>query len=340
MKKLNPVVSVIIPAYNGEKHLAATLTSIINQDYVNLEIIVVDDVSTDSTAEIAKKILENSGRNFQFIERSINGGQCAARNTGLKSASGEYIIFFDHDDLAEKNFVSSLLLEAEDKNADLVFCGIKHFHEAQNKFEIEPITLKEKFTNPEFYLMAWARQDMKFWSVWNFIFKKSFIDKINLRFNETCKLGEDTEFVLKAIAAAERVSFIKENLYIYVYHSGMTSMKYRKDRKIFESLALSRYRSIRPVIRRIKDKKVRDYAVNFYVADCIVDKLTYCASVKAPGDNERMKSILKHKKVRELLFSTIKFVFKKPELFFKSLMLLYVPNLYYKIRNKKSKIED
>ena len=329
------LVSVIVPAYNGEKHLAATLASIINQDYENLEIIVVNDVSTDSTAEIAKKILENSGRKFQFIGRSQNGGQCAARNTGLKYANGDYVIFFDHDDLAEKNFVSDLLFEAENKNADLVFCEIKHFYEAENKFENEPITLKEKLINPEDYLIAWAKQKMKFWSVWNFIFKKSFIDRFNLHFNEQCKFGEDTKFVLKSLVAADRASFVNEMLYIYVHHSDMTSMKYRKDRKIFESLALSRYRSIRPVIRRMKNKTVRNYAVSFYVADCIVDKLTYCAAVKDPGDWERMEKILKHKKVRELLFSTIKFAFRKPELFFKSLMLLYAPNLYYLLRKKR-----
>ena len=323
MKKL---VSVIVPTYNGEKHLAATLESIINQDYENLEIGLVNDVSTDKSLEIAKKILNSSSRTFQIIERSKNGGQCAARNSGLKAAKGEYIIFFDHDDRAEKKFVSSLVREIENKNADLVFCGIKHFFESENKFKEEPITLKEKFLNSEFYFKAWAKQEMKFWSVWNFIFKKSFIDKINLKFNEQCKLGEDTEFVLKALAAAEKVSFIRENLYIYVHHKNMTSVKYHRDKKVFESLALSRFRSIRPVIRRINDKTVRAYAVNFYIADSVVDKLTYRARVR---DYKNYASILKHKKVRELLFSTIKFLFKKPELFFKSFMLLYMPKLYY-----------
>ncbi|MBR1487117.1 MAG: glycosyltransferase family 2 protein, partial [Synergistaceae bacterium] len=320
------LVSVIVPTYNGEKHLAATLESIINQDYENLEIVLVNDVSTDNSIEIAKKILNSSSRTFQIIERSKNGGQCAARNTGLKAARGDYIIFFDHDDRAEKNFVSSLLCEAENENADLIFCGIKHFYEAKNIFEDEPITLKEKFFNPEFYLKAWAEQEMKFWSVWNFIFRKSFIDKINLHFNEQCKLGEDTEFVLKAISAAEKISFVRENLYIYVHHENMTSVKYYRDKNVFESLALSRYRSIRPVIRRVNDKKVRNYAVNFYIADSVVDILTYRAKVR---DFKNFSSILKHKKIRELLFSTIKFLFKKPELFFKSLALLLMPRLYY-----------
>ena len=325
----NPLISIIIPVYNGEKHIEKTLKSIIAQDYENIEIILVDDVSKDNTIKIAKKILEDGTKKFKIVERSQNGGQCAARNTGYNAANGEYIIFFDHDDLAEKNFVSSLYKEIKDKNADLVFCGIKHFYENENRYEYEPVNIEKKSLNPEDYLKLWAQRKMLFWSVWNFIFKKSFIDGINLHFNEQCKLGEDTEFVLKAISAASKVSFINEMLYIYVHHTGMTSIKYYKDTKIFDSLLLSRFRSIRPIIRKTKDKKIRDYAVNFYMADSIVTQLTNCAKF---NDYKRMKKFLRHKKIRELLLSSIKFVFKKPELFFKALMLLYVPDLYYKMR--------
>ena len=107
----NPLISIIIPVYNGEKHIEKTLKSIIAQDYENIEIILVDDVSKDNTIKIAKKILEDGTKKFKIVERSQNGGQCAARNTGYNAANGEYIIFFDHDDLAEKNFVSSLYKE-------------------------------------------------------------------------------------------------------------------------------------------------------------------------------------------------------------------------------------
>ena len=87
MKK--PLVSVIVPTYNGEKFISQTLESIISQDYENLEIVVVDDVSTDNTVEAVQKILESSGRKFQLIKRSVNGHQSAARNTGLKASNGE-----------------------------------------------------------------------------------------------------------------------------------------------------------------------------------------------------------------------------------------------------------
>ena len=89
---MGKLVSVIVPTYNGEKFIAQTLDSIIHQDYENLEIIVVDDVSTDNTVNVVKDILEKSGRKFQLIQRTVNGRQSASRNTGLDAANGEYVI--------------------------------------------------------------------------------------------------------------------------------------------------------------------------------------------------------------------------------------------------------
>ena len=107
----------------------------------------------------------------------------------------------------------------------MVFCGIKNFFESENKFVNDPIKLKEKFIEAKYYLSAWSEEKIGFGSVWNFIFKKSFIDGKNLRFNETCKLGEDIEFILKAIAAASRMSFINGMYYIYVHHHKMTTVR-------------------------------------------------------------------------------------------------------------------
>ena len=124
-----PLVSVIVPTFNGQDRIAKTLESIIAQDYENLEIILVNDVSTDNTVNVARDVLERSHRNFTIINRTKNGRQSASRNTGLDNATGKYVIFFDHDDLAEKNFVSDLLHEAESKNADIVFCDFEHYYE-------------------------------------------------------------------------------------------------------------------------------------------------------------------------------------------------------------------
>ena len=342
MKKQNlkPLVSIIVPTYNGEKRIKATLESIINQDYENLEIIVVDDVSTDNTVQTARKILENSGRNFKLIERTVNGRQAAARNTGLDIAKGKYVIFFDHDDKAEKNFVSCLCEEAEAQNADFVFCGIRHEYELTGKSEYEYIvSSKNYFVTPDEYLTAWAENKISFWSVWNFIFNKNFLFENHIRFTESCYLGDDTEFVMKAFCVASKISFVRGTFYIYVHHMERSSIKFKsleQRLEMFSHIMLSRLRIGRCLYRNIDNARIRNYVLNFYIPDAIITDITKSIDDKNRERYERAVNKMKHRKIRDVLLSTSRFIFKKPELFFKALMLLYAPGFYYSIRRKKS----
>ena len=332
-----PLVSVIVPAYNGEKFIAQTLDSIINQDYENLEIIVVDDVSTDNTVEVSRKILGNSSRKFQLIRRTVNGHQSAARNTGFDASSGDYVIFFDHDDSAEKNFVSALCREAEDKNADLVFCGFSFYYKTENRYEAPVRTLpKRALLSSEDYLKAWARQEINLWSIWNFIFRKDFLVKNNLRFPEDCYIFEDVEFILKAVTLSSRISFINDVLYTYIYHSGQQSkydMANRTSYKNFEQEVLCMWRGGRCILKHTKDKTIRNF-IFMCIAQALVKRCTLSARAKDRERYDRLIMTLKHKKIRQIMLLTIQFIFKEPELFFKSLMVIYAPNLYYKLRKK------
>ena len=118
-----PLVSAIIPAFNAEKHLTATLNPIITQDYENLEIIFVNDASTDKTLNIAEEVLKNSKRKFKIINHKKNSGVSTARNTGIENASGKYIFFCDADDLIKSNYVSALQNKISENNCDISFCG-------------------------------------------------------------------------------------------------------------------------------------------------------------------------------------------------------------------------
>ncbi len=126
------LVSVIVPTYNGEKFIAQTLESIVNQDYGNLEIILINDASTDNTLKNAEKILKSSKRVFKIFNHEKNLGVSAARNSGIKISEGEYLCFIDGDDLLEKNFVSALMNEILKDNSDISFCGsLDRFEEAR-----------------------------------------------------------------------------------------------------------------------------------------------------------------------------------------------------------------
>ena len=335
-----PLVSVIVPTYNGAKRIARTLQSLIEQDYENLEIIVVDDVSTDNTVDVAQKVLEDSGRNFQLIKRSVNGRQSAARNTGFRASRGEYVIFFDHDDFAEKNFVSRLVSEAEGRGADFAFCRFKYYFEGDDLTDDVKFSLHEKIFSGEDCLKLWIAKKINFRGPWNCLFKKKFLDEHHLRFTESCIWGEDEEFLIKSMVAASKVCYVEDTFYIYVHYAGQTNAQYSIGMKkilAYKNLMLANFRTGRYMGRHAASEWLRSYGKNFLPADTIIKTLTICAEVGRFETYERMSRTLRHARVKKLFWSTARFIFHKPELFFKALAVMYLPNFYYKARAKKSK---
>lgn len=124
-KNSNDLISIIIPVYNVEQYLPKCLDSIINQTYKNLEIILIDDGSTDRSGEICDKY-KNEDKRIMVIHQ-LNGGVSGARNTGIEVAKGKYILFIDSDDWIEKDYVSSLFTYAGDDT--IVCCGYKRVFE-------------------------------------------------------------------------------------------------------------------------------------------------------------------------------------------------------------------
>jgi glycosyltransferase involved in cell wall biosynthesis len=123
----NPLVSVIMPVYNGEKFLCQAMDSVVGQDYKNTEIIIVDDGSTDKTAELVKPYLKRANVSYVF---QTNGGQAAALNKGVSIANGEFLSFVDYDDLWDsKKLQIQLKAFAEDPDLDVVFGHLKNFAE-------------------------------------------------------------------------------------------------------------------------------------------------------------------------------------------------------------------
>ncbi len=116
-------ISVIIPAYNSEKYIERCLNSIINQSYRNIEIIVVDDCSTDTTSYIIQKFCKLDNR-IRHIKLPANKGVGYARNIGIKNATGEYLGFVDSDDWIDSNMYSNLIEACQTNNTDIALCSI------------------------------------------------------------------------------------------------------------------------------------------------------------------------------------------------------------------------
>ena len=214
IKNQNPKISVIIPIYNTEKYLKNCLDSILNQTYQNLEIILVDDGSTDNS----KKIVDDYAKKDKRIKaiHQKNQGQSTARNNGLEIATGDFISFIDSDDAIAKNFYQKHL-EAYGDNTSVSVCGAhykKLKRETAEDVYIDPLRARKKQESKKAYILYLLAIDGRmYWSV-NKLFRAEFAKKC--QFDKSLNFGEDTKFVLDYLKKADgEISFVLEPLYIY-----------------------------------------------------------------------------------------------------------------------------
>lgn len=202
MKKI-PKISVIIPLYNTEKYIGDCLDSVLSQNYPNLEIIVVDDGSTDNSVLIAKSYKVN------VIEQK-NMGVSVARNTGINAATGEYIHFIDADDKLLNNDFYERVMNGIG-NADIAVVGV-----VDEKYGDKPV---ENFKSEKLYygkqskisISKVARRP----AVWRFVFRRRFLIKNKLKFESGRITSQDVMFTIPAIFYATAIATIPNTFYWY-----------------------------------------------------------------------------------------------------------------------------
>lgn len=224
------LVSVVIPVYNVEKYLGECIESVEKQEYKNIEVIIIDDGSTDASLKIANKYKEKYTNIKVYTKK--NGGISSARNYGLKYANGKYIYFMDSDDIADKKIVEKLVNSIEKNNSDLACCGYSYFY--KDRKEVADFPDNEILTSNEAKKCILVKDSMK-GVVWNKLFKKSLIEKYNLFFNEEINIGEDVEFVMLYLNEIKKVSLVCESLYYYrMRKSSLLNYQNENDLTIFD----------------------------------------------------------------------------------------------------------
>lgn len=203
------MISIIVPAYNGENTVEKTIRSILAQTYTNIEVIAVNDGSTDGTKAVLEKIAKQDER-VKIVNKE-NGGVSSARNAGLKAAIGEYITFVDADDFVEADMYELLFGLMNEHNADIAHCGYKRIEDGQEVFA----TNSGKVTvQSHGEALACAIEGKLFTGgVWNKLYKKSLFD--NICFDETVKINEDILVNYLAFKNADRSVYTDSPKYIY-----------------------------------------------------------------------------------------------------------------------------
>lgn len=263
-----PLVSVIIPVYNVEEYLRECVDSVINQTYQNTEIILVDDGSTDSSAQICDEYVEKDERITAIHQK--NSGPSTTRNTGLENATGKYIYFLDSDDFINDSAIEFLVNTAESNNAELVFFdahsfsddganihqgyAIKNTYEPANGYEI----LTKLHINKDYHC-----------AIYLLFIKKTLLDDNNICFLDSAYCSEDMLFTYQVYCSAKKTVQCRKTLYNRRYRSGsiVTSKK-----------TLRHFRSCRDVYERIRDYseaigKTGDYTATEYTVRCAYNAL-------------------------------------------------------------------
>lgn len=219
-----PKISVVIPVYNVEEFLSACLDSIINQTYKNLEIICIEDCSTDNSAQILKEYKQKDSR-IKIIYNKENKGLSAVRNIGIDNSNGEYIYFIDSDDWIDNDYIENLVNAAVDNNAEIVVntnvtrifnnneiphLGHKTYNDLENAFIDAPTAIQNII-----------------WNTWTHLWKRGFLERAKARFPEG-ELIEDIYFQIITYLQTDKIYVIRKGQYHHLYNKNGIMINFSK----------------------------------------------------------------------------------------------------------------
>ncbi|SKB63796.1 Glycosyl transferase family 2 [Lachnospiraceae bacterium] len=212
----SPAVSVVVPAWQSEKTIGRCLTSLREQTFSDIEIIVIDDGSTDSTGDVVIQAAEMDSRiKYHYQE---NQGVSVARNLGIDRASGKYLMFLDSDDHVRRDYVERLVMTMSgDDRCDLAICSYdRRIHGCC--VPVERLIRGGKRSGKEYLEETLIDPGHHYFGVvWNKIFRMGIIKSHNIRFREGITLGEDFVFSLDYLAFVKSVYVITDRLVVYCY---------------------------------------------------------------------------------------------------------------------------
>ena len=258
-----PLVSIIIPFYNTGDTLVPLLKKLLVDKYQNLEIICIDDLSSDDSYVAVKNFCKHEKRVI-LLQNPHNGGASSARNLGLAKASGDYVCFIDSDDEVSPNFISDLVAQIEKSNSVLTVCGFcqnyLHSRKKVYKFTDEAPARLENERLKDYVLRTMSR-DARLYSGVNKIYRGDIIRRYKIRFDEDIDFAEDTKFVLEYLGHCkdkDTISYVPKPHYIYNY--GTTTSTIANSSLLWRNW-LQSYTTIRAWYGKKKSFKTR---INFF----------------------------------------------------------------------------
>lgn len=228
----NPLISVVIPVYNTAPYLEKCLESVVNQTYQNLQVIIINDGSTDNSAEICQKFSEKDDR-IEFINKQ-NEGVSIARNIGIEKSKGEWIYFLDSDDFLDLNAFEYLINIAKSSKTDVIQFGARLIQDGKVANKKSP-TKTETYDNLKLFL---DKNHIKPYSMCLHFMRLELILTNQIRCNEALKHYEDGLFMYNFFAHAEQITTIENIFYNQVLSPNSTSRSPINAKVVYDSLEL------------------------------------------------------------------------------------------------------
>lgn len=230
------LISVIVPIYNGEKFIPRLLDSFMHQEYKEFELVIVDDGSEDNTYSTLMNLKKNYPYNINVIHQE-NRGVSAARNVGIDSAKGDYLCFCDVDDLYHPAYLKNMHQAISENDVKVAVCKLKtyrysdnfdgNFRQIDNCEIVNFETLK--FLREFLFLRITPVH-------YCLMIERCLIDESNVRFAEGYKYGEDYDFSWRILAKTNKIAYVNEALYFYVWQPNSAMARFDESR--FDSIKL------------------------------------------------------------------------------------------------------
>lgn len=324
-------VSVIVPVYNTEKYLRACVDSILQQANASIEIILVDDGSTDSSADICDTYAQKHD-NIKAIHIQ-NSGPATAKNEGLKHAQGKYIALTDSDDKMEPTMLHKMVSAGNKYDADIICCNYRQIDEQGNPYLMH-YTNKQYILNHEEGLIHFYSKDKIYSQCWTKIYKRQMLEEYHIENNQGLRTDEDFIFNIRAFAHANCTVIVDEPLYVYTHRENSLAHGYFKNNiNQYIDNRIKRVRITQDAVKNESDivKEWSTVHIIMYYNE-LLGKVAYFPKLYS---SNRIKGVFKYiKQNKDILNKHYKSCgFSK----IGKILILYLPrNLY--MRYRKSKI--
>ena len=293
---MNKLLSIIIPVYNGEKYIKKCLDSVLSQTYSNIEVIIINDGSTDNSYQILQEYAKKDHRIFLLNQENV--GSSLTRNTGIKYAKGEYITFVDIDDYLEKDTYEKVIAKLQD-DIDIACFSVSCDYIKEN-YSINKVLKSGIFSKDEAVIELFTKDIFN--ALWNKVYKASLIkdkDYFPHEFNQ----GEDLIFNCKVFKQANKILLMNDIFYHYIYQENATMISsFTKDNDL---VLKNKQKYVFELLSDIDMQIYYDYMLKEYEVFVINlfmtnNNLSFKAKLKMIEENINDKYIIKNGKPSNL----------------------------------------